>query len=325
MKKFAKHLIFSLALIGTILMIAYGCKKDDSSSSSKKDPVITWSNPADVIAGTSLTAAQLNATADVAGTFVYTPAIGTVLNVGQNQDLKTDFTPADAASYNNISKTVKINVTVPTGSGIIFNPNLTYGTMTDQEGNVYKTITIGTQTWMAENLRTTKYRNGDPVPNVPDSATWHNLTTGAYCNYYNDAGNVATYGRIYNWYTVSDPRKITPAGWHVPTIDEWHALYDFLGGDSVAGGKLKETGTTHWQSPNAGATNETGFTALPGGMRPFVPGWRDFIGIGYEGFWWSSTETVYEILNTQIYSIYSGVSWGGSDKNRGHSIRCIRD
>jgi uncharacterized protein (TIGR02145 family) len=138
-------------------------------------------------------------------------------------------------------------------------------TVTDIDGNIYHTVTIGTQVWMVENLKTTKYRNGDPIPNVTGNA-WAALTTGAYCWYNNDAATYkATYGALYNWYAVADSRNIAPTGWHVPTDAEWTTLTTFLGGESVAGGKLKETGTNHWTSPNTGATNETGFTALPGG------------------------------------------------------------
>lgn len=138
-------------------------------------------------------------------------------------------------------------------------------TVTDYDGNVYQTVLIGDQCWMMENLKVTHYRNGDPIPHVTDGVTWGNLTSGAYCNYNNDEGNVATYGRLYNWYAVDDSRNIAPAGWHVPSDAEWQTLVDYLGGDAVAGGKMKEAGTTHWASPNTGATNESGFTALPGG------------------------------------------------------------
>src|ERR1035437_682216 len=175
----------------------------------------------------------------------------------------------------------------------VFNNNLTYGTMTDQDGNVYKTITIGTQTWMAENLRTIKYRDGTPIPNVTDNTTWTNLTTDAYCNYNNttSADTIAIYGRLYNWYAATNSHNIAPIGWHVPTEAEWTTLIYYLGGYSVAGGKMKETGTTHWKTPNTGATNESGFTALPSGVRS---DWRTtpigkFVNMGYHTIYWSST------------------------------------
>lgn len=127
--------------------------------------------------------------------------------------------------------------------------DISYGTMTDQEGNVYKTITIGTQTWMAENLRTTTYNDGTVIPNVTDNDEWADLSTPAYCWYDNDSATYAqTYGALYNWYTVATD-SLCPTGWHVPTDAEWTILTDTLGGLTIAGGLLKETGTTHWTAP----------------------------------------------------------------------------
>jgi uncharacterized protein (TIGR02145 family) len=208
-------------------------------------------------------------------------------------------------------------------SGIIFNPNLTYGTVTDIDGNVYKTITIGTQTWMAENLKVSKYRNGDPIPKVTDDTAWNNLTTGAYCDYNNTPNNSTTYGKLYNWYAVNDSRSIAPKGWHVPSDDEWTILTEYLGGDSVAGGKLKETGSTHWNSINTGSTNETGFTALPGGYRNYD---SKFSLIKQYGYWWSSTE------NCTSDAYYRCIFYSNIDVFRhiyvlvdGFSVRCVRD
>jgi len=211
-------------------------------------------------------------------------------------------------------------------------PNI--GTVTDIDGNVYQTIKIGDQWWMMENLKVTHYRNGDPIPNVTDNTAWYNLTTGSYCNYNNDEGNVATYGRLYNWYAVSDSRNIAPAGWHVPTDEEWKQLEMNLGmsqaqADTTGwrgtdeGGKLKEAGTTHWDTPNGGATNGSGFTALPGGYRDTNGG---FNYIGYDALFWSSTEhdssnAWYRLLN--YYS--SQVSRYYYDKRSGYSVRCVRD
>jgi uncharacterized protein (TIGR02145 family) len=208
------------------------------------------------------------------------------------------------------------------------------GTVTDIDGNVYQTVTIGSQEWMAENLKVTHYRNGDPIPNVTDNGTWSDLTTGAYCDYNNDVNNVATYGRLYNWYAADDSRNIAPEGWHVPTDEEWKQLEMYLGmsqaqADATGlrgtdeGGKLKEAGTTHWLSPNTGATNENGFTALPGGYR-YVPG--TFYSMGNDAVFWSSTEgssstAWYRMLD---YS-FSGVYRDHFDKQYGYSVRCVRD
>ena len=145
----------------------------------------------------------------------------------------------------------------------IVNPAPTPLTATDIDGNVYHTVTIGTQIWMVENLKTTRYNDGSPIPFVTDSSSWSNLTTPGYCWYNNDTTNKNTYGALYNWFAVNTG-KLAPTGWHVPTDDEWTTLTTYLGGESIAGGKLKETGTTHWRTPNAGATNEIGFTASSG-------------------------------------------------------------
>jgi uncharacterized protein (TIGR02145 family) len=199
-----------------------------------------------------------------------------------------------------------------------------YGTMTDQDGNTYKTITIGTQTWMAENLRTTKYNDGTTIPNLTDDDEWAGLSTGAYCNYNNtnNTDTIATYGRLYNWYAVNTG-KLAPNGWHVPTDAEWTQLTTFLGGESIAGDKLKETGTSHWVNPNTGATNETGFTALPGGARD---GYGSFFLFGYSGFCWSATdcdgtsawsrEMSYDRSNVLMLTGVNEV---------GFSVRCVRN
>lgn len=197
------------------------------------------------------------------------------------------------------------------------------GTITDIDGNVYRTVTIGTQIWMAENLKTTKYRNGDPIPN--DKTSWsRNFTIGACCDYNNDANNSAIYGRLYNWYAVNDSRNIAPKGWHVPTIYEWRTLIAFLGAES--GRKLKETGTAHWQSnwqvPNNG-TNEKGFTALPSGYRDFD---GDDIQIGYQCCWWSSSATEStRALDIDLQNNLSDFVSFDYTKNLGFSVRCVKD
>lgn len=204
-----------------------------------------------------------------------------------------------------------------------FNSSVTYGTMTDQDGNVYKTVTIGSQTWMAENLRTTKYNDGTAIPLVTDLSEWSDLSTGAYCNYdnTNNTDTIATFGRLYNWYAVNTG-KLAPKGWHVPTDAEWTTLTIFLR-VGVSGGKLKETGTSHWSTPNTRATNETGFTALPGGYRNSG---GTFGGIGDNGLWWSATEG--DAGGAWDWSICYDLGGEGrlyDYKEVGISVRCVRD
>ncbi len=211
------------------------------------------------------------------------------------------------------------------------------GTVTDIDGNTYQTIKIGNQWWMAENLKVIRYRNGEAIPNVTDNSVWAGLSTGAYCNYDNDYRYAAIYGCLYNWYAIDDSRNIAPAGWHVPTDEEWKQLEMYLGmsqsdADQIGwrgtdeGGKLKEDGTTHWDSPNIGATNESGFSALPGGYRHYYDDGM-FYSIGYGGYWWSSTEynTSYawrRVLYHGDSSVYRG---SDSSKRSGFSLRCVKD
>jgi len=208
------------------------------------------------------------------------------------------------------------------------------GTVTDIDGNIYRTIKIGNQWWMAENLKVTHYRNGVAITNVTDNTEWSNLTTGAYCNYDNNTSNAATYGRLYNWYAIDDSRNIAPAGWHVSTDEEWKELEMYLGMSQTdanytgwrgtdEGGKLKEEGTTHWNSPNTGATNESGFTALPGGSRHNNDGSYGNISI-FANFW-SSTESGSKAWKRYLYSGNSQVGRGDDYKRYGYSVRCVRD
>jgi uncharacterized protein (TIGR02145 family) len=199
--------------------------------------------------------------------------------------------------------------------------------VTDYDGNVYDTVHIGTQIWTVPNLKVTHYRNGDPIPNVTDSAIWYNLTSGAYCNYDNDTNNAADYGRLYNWYAVQDPRGIAPLGWHVPTFEDWDTLQIFLGYDLIAGGKLKEIGTAHWMSPNTGASDEYDFTALPGGQRADSIYSGTFSEITQQGYWWSSSEmdTTYPWGVNISYNSEGFTNWAASTRKSGFSIRLISD
>ena len=195
-------------------------------------------------------------------------------------------------------------------------------TIKDIEGNVYKTVTLYSKVWMAENLRTTKFNDGMSIPRVIHDTAWSNLNTPGYCWYFKDSVYAKTYGALYNWYTVNTG-KLCPNGWHVPTDYEWTALTLYLGGESVAGGKLKETGTTHWVSPNNKATNETGFTALPGGTR-FSGGTLD--GFGRLGYWWSATESYNDFAFGRIISYQDGnIRSFENSKQFGYSVRCVKD
>jgi uncharacterized protein (TIGR02145 family) len=211
----------------------------------------------------------------------------------------------------------------------VFNPEKKYGSLTDQDGNTYKIITIGTQTWMAENLRTTKYRYGEDVPEVADDNTWFALSNGAFSNYQNTRSldSIATYGRLYNWYAINDSRNIAPFGWHVSTYNEWKILETYLV-DSVASIKLKESGSIHWKAHYYEGTNETGFTALGGGYRQGYGAKFTFMNIGIEGGWWTVTEgdsnpdNAYHVTMGYNYSFLGGCN---CPKVSGYSVRCVKD
>jgi len=195
--------------------------------------------------------------------------------------------------------------------------------VTDYDGNKYNTVTIGTQAWLQQNLKVTKYNDGTTIPNITDSTKWINLTSEAVCSYKNttDTSSISTYGRLYNWYAVNTG-KLCPSGWHVPSDSEWNILDGYL--QNNEGGKLKEAGTMHWNTPNAGATNETKFTALPGGIRNRT---GQFFAIGNDGYWWSSNS--YDSSNGG----YRGLSFfdsfitfsNGIYKVSGLSVRCLRN
>ncbi len=185
-------------------------------------------------------------------------------------------------------------------------------------------VTICSQIWQAQNLSVSTYRNGDSIPKVTDPTIWLNLTTGAYCYYNNDSATyAAVYGKLYNWYAVNDPRGLAPTGWHIPGDAEWASLEICLGDRYVAGGKMKETGTVHWLSPNVGASNSSGFTGLPGGFRD---GNGTSYLIGSRGTWWSSSEFGSpKAYNFTLYFDDGSDFRNNNEKNVGHSVRCLRD
>jgi uncharacterized protein (TIGR02145 family) len=199
---------------------------------------------------------------------------------------------------------------------------IVFRTVTDTDGHIYRTVKIDDLWWMAENLKVTHYRNGEAIPAVADKTAWSTLTTGAICEYENDSFNSSFYGYLYNWHAANDDRGVAPMGWHVPGDAEWRKAVDFLGGDAVAGGKMKETGTAHWISPNAGATDESGFSAAPAGFRD---NGGIFGEMGRSARFWSS------VVNGGDDALYYGLNAGDPEVTRGDasrldgfSIRCVK-
>jgi uncharacterized protein (TIGR02145 family) len=202
------------------------------------------------------------------------------------------------------------------------------GTVNDIDGNVYLTIGIGNQIWMAGNLKTTKFNDGSNIPFITDQTVWAGLTTPAYCWYNNDQSSMGNiYGALYNRFAVSilnnGAKNVCPIGWHVPANPEWTVLINYLGGANFAGGKLKEKGTVLWQSPNTEATDENGFKALPGGFRTSD---GEFNGIGFFGYWWSSSEDHANYgTGWTLSSSYGYINSSDNLNQAGFSVRCVKD
>lgn len=198
-------------------------------------------------------------------------------------------------------------------------------TITDIDGNIYTSVVIGEQVWMVENLRVTHFQNGEPILTFPQDENWGTLyydNTPTYCSPGYDANNIDVYGLWYNGVAIVDNRKLAPRGWHIPTLDEWNKLIEFLGGTEVAGGKLKEVGTSHWDTPNNGATNEYGFTALPAGFRQ---GTGNTFNIGNVCYFWILEDKLSHLTSLVMGHISVGISYGSGNALRGHSVRCIKD
>jgi uncharacterized protein (TIGR02145 family) len=181
-------------------------------------------------------------------------------------------------------------------------------------------IKIGTQTWTTKNLDLSTYKNGDVIPQVQDEEEWANLTTGAWCYYENESDNGTTYGKLYNWFAVNDPRGLAPTGFHIPTDEEWTTLTNYLGGEIEAGDKMKST--TGWDEDGNG-TNTSGFAGLPGGCRNSH---NSFENIGEDSSWWSSSElNTTSAWNHYMRSYFGSVLRSNSQKQNGFSVRCLRD
>ncbi len=330
MKKKNRILIYPIVIMGALLIFTNSCKKDVKTPELFTTDVSAITQTTAMCGGYITRFDEKDAEITERGVCWSTSQNPTISDNKTNDgEGSGSFTSLIAGLSANTTYYLKAYATNTAGTG--YGNTITFttlkdnsNTVTDYDGNVYNTITIGTQVWMVENLKVSHYRNGEPIPNVSDPDDWGNLITGAFCNYDNSFSNGTTYGKLYNWYAVNDGRNIAPIGWHVPTDAEWTILTSYLGGASVAGGKLKETGTTHWASPNTGATNESGFTALPGGYR-FSNG--TFYHIGDFGNWWSSTEA--NIANDAWIRAMrydnSAVSKTGSYEENGYSVRCVRD
>lgn len=218
------------------------------------------------------------------------------------------------------------NASATCGAVNVHNATLVYGTMNDQNGNTYKTIKIGNQEWMAENLKVSHYRNGDPVPIVIDPTTWKGLKTGATCWYLNDSAKYnCPYGKLYNWYAVTDARNLCPSGWRVPSDADFSTLQNTLGGSGEAGGRMKTQGITYWIYGNAGGINTSGFSALPGGAQEPNGGFNNLMG--QYGFCWTTTGDISQTdaVGIRFNAVNPQMEKSPWDNRWGMSVRCLKE
>lgn len=319
-----------LAVIGSLFILLNSCEKD-----SKKAPELTTAETTEITQTTAVSGGEITNDGNA-----YIIQQGVCWSKNENPTINDNKT----ANWTNekvragfrceISElepntTYYVRAFASNSEGTSYGNTTTFKTKQngeDGDGNSYETVTIGTQTWMTENLKTTKYNDGKDIPLITENNEWNTLTTPGYCWYDNDEAKYKnTYGTLYNWYAVNT-EKLCPVGWHVASNAEWVILITYLEGETVASNKLKQKGTEHWISPNEGATNETGFTALPGS-------YRDKIGlfgeIGDYGFWWTSTE---DNKNNNENGWLQHMRYRNSyvynqsfDKKLGASVRCIKD
>ncbi len=337
MKKKNKFWIYPLLIMGVFLIFASSCNEDDDNNNGGDEnstgiPILTTTVITEITQTTAKSGGNITSDGDKTVT-----ARGVCWSTGQTptiSDNKTtdgtgagNFTSsisglsANTIYYVRAYATNSNGTSYGTAKSFTTQEGSTGNTFTDpRDGKVYKTVTIGTQVWMAENLRY--------LPSVVGPGTGSNTTAYYYVYGYDGTdvtaakatSNYATYGALYNWTAA---QTSCPTGWHLPSDAEWIELTDYLGGTNNAGGKLKEIGTTHWGSPNTGATNETGFTALPGGNRTNN---GTFIFIGGSGAWWSASESsAARAWYRGMASNYSGVYRYGYGKELGFSVRCVRD
>jgi uncharacterized protein (TIGR02145 family) len=316
--------IYPLLITALLLIFTGSCKKE-----VKKLPIVIITSITKI--GPTHATIESSATSDNGSKII---TRGVCWNTVTNPTIANSKTidGADTGSYTSLITGLNPGIIYYVRAYATSNEGTGYGTSTtfttmpyleDIDGNNYYTIQIGTQIWMASNLRVTHYRNADQIPNITDATAWQSLTSGAYCYYNNVSDSSLEYGKIYNDYTVVDSRNLCPAGWHIPTETEWQVLVTYLGGDSIAGAKLKETGTIHWESPNTGATNETEFYGIPAGSR-LIDGTFQWNNTN-AGFWSSSANDSITVIGNELSYSGSNLTTVVYKKNEGHAVRCMKN
>ena len=324
MSKSTKFRLSYLVLTGFLLIVAVSCKNNallpvvvtNKLTAVSTNSVTCWGNvPAD--AGAAISAR---------GACWSTSPNPTTAN---SKSTSTAGTGQFSTSVTGLTMGTKyyIRCYATNSTGTAYGSQLTFTTLlADVSGNIYHTVTIGTQVWMAENLKTSKYRDGKIISKLTNPISWTNFPSGAYCSYDNSTADSISYGNLYNWSAVHDSRYLAPTGWHIPTKAEVLTLITYLGGQSVAGDKLKEIGNTHWSGSYALATDSNGFTALPGGFISTENGIYGFYNLGVIGQWWTSSEV--DTNNAWSWSLDNSTSQAAinsGSKQAGYSVRCVKD
>ena len=325
-----KTRILLYTLIMGLLVFSNSCEKDETKKDDPKSvPVLTTNAVTNITLSNATSGGNIsdNGVSEISarGVCWSTNQIPTIEDQKTTDAVGNGILFTSSITYLKPGTTYYVRAYATNSAGTGYGTAVSFKTkegVKDANGNVYSTVTIGKQIWMAENLKTTKYSDGTDISLKTDKSLWIALTSPAYCWYNNDKeANGNTYGALYNWYAV-DTKKLCPTGWHVPTDNEWTILKNELGGEVIAGSKLKETGTTHWRV-NEGATNETGFTALPGGARNSK---GEFIEIKDKGYWWSSTVSPFDDAWLSYLFGTTGYLYRGTGYRifSGHSVRCIK-
>lgn len=327
--KFWLYLLIQISVgTGVLLMLITGCQKKDL--------------PATVPFVYTIVATDITTTsANIGGNIVLdggkaVTARGVCWSINSNPTIALSTKTSDSIGSGSFtsrltgltaSKPYYVRAYATNSAGTAYGNEVLFATIgervTDIDGNIYLTAAIGTQIWMAENLKTTRYRDGSPIPNITDNFEWGRLTTGAYSWYNNDAETYKkTYGALYNWYAVVDSRNICPIGWHAPTDAEWIILETNLA--ATSGGKMKEKGTAHWIAPNTGATNESAFSALPGGFRSYSG--DPFGNLGGDGYYHSATAfDATTMWARYLLNVSADLGRWHYNKGSGMSVRCVKD
>jgi uncharacterized protein (TIGR02145 family) len=316
---------FRFFAIGVLIIFTGGCEKDDI-------PLIVTADATEILSSSAIFGGNISSDGGAKiksrGVCWNTEGLPTIDdNITSDREGSGSFTSNITELTPNTTYSVRAYATNRKGTSygdqIVF--KTFESTAYDIDGNAYPVITIGTQIWMATNLKVTHYRNGDLIPNVTDENQWENLTTGAYCDYNYTDLNSKIFGKLYNWYAVNDGRCIAPVGWHVPNDAEWTTLTNYCGGEFIAANRLKEQGTKHWSITGPitnSANNETRFTALPGGDRDGI---GLFHVLGKYGYWWTSSENGSNAWYRSMCNYSTEVGKGYTGKTCGYSVRCVKD